>query len=255
MRTPTGESVLSRAVRIFEAFTPDAPALTVSEISRRTGLHLATASRLVAELVSHGFLARDADRRVRIGVRLWELGTRASPTLSLRDAAMPIMEGVHDVVGNHVQIGVLEGDEVLFLERLTAPGAVINYTRVAGRLPLHASSSGLVLLAHGPVDLQERILTGPLHAYTPHTITTATALRATLAAVRQQGYAYCPGYFHQDALGVAAPVRDSRGGVVAALSVVVPHDDGAASVVPVVRTAARGISRALAAQGAHGPHG
>ncbi|GAA3998500.1 IclR family transcriptional regulator domain-containing protein [Streptomyces plumbiresistens] len=63
---------------------------------------------------------------------------------------MPFTEGVHDVVGHHVQLGVLDGDEALFLERLTAPGAVINYTRIAGRLPLHASSSGLVLLAHGP---------------------------------------------------------------------------------------------------------
>ncbi|MCZ9342622.1 helix-turn-helix domain-containing protein, partial [Streptomyces sp. TRM76130] len=89
-------------MRILEAFTPDEQALTVSEISRRAGLHVATASRLVAELVSLGCLARDADRRVRIGVRLWELGTRASPTLSLRDAAMPFMEGVHDVVGHHV---------------------------------------------------------------------------------------------------------------------------------------------------------
>ncbi|MEU1191385.1 helix-turn-helix domain-containing protein [Streptomyces sp. NPDC005859] len=80
-------------MRILKAFTPDESALTVSEISRRTGLHVATVSRLVAELVSHGFLSRDADRRVRIGVRLWNPGTRASPTLSLRDAAMPFMEG------------------------------------------------------------------------------------------------------------------------------------------------------------------
>ncbi|MFD9290301.1 IclR family transcriptional regulator [Streptomyces sp. NPDC060030] len=158
MRTHSGESVLARAVRIFEAFTPEEPNLTVSEIARRTGLHVATASRLVAELVSHGFLARDADRRARIGLRMWELVTRASPALSPRDAAMPFMEGVHDVVGHHVQLGVLDGDEVLFLERLSAPGAVINYTRIAGRLPLHASSSGLVLLAHGPADLRERLL-------------------------------------------------------------------------------------------------
>lgn len=247
-----GESVLSRAVRILEVFTPDEPALTVSEISRRTGLHLATASRLVAELVTHGFLARDVDRQVRIGVRLWELGTRASPTLSLRDTAMPFMEGVHDVVEHHVQIGVLDAGEVLFLERLSAPGAIINYTRIAGRLPLHVSSSGLVLLAHGPVELQERVLAGPLRAYTPHTITSATALRSTLAAVRQQGYAFCPGYVHEDALGIAAPVRDGRGDVMAALAVIVPNEAGATSVVPVVRTAARGISRALAARDAHG---
>ncbi|MDW6057349.1 IclR family transcriptional regulator [Streptomyces sp. FXJ1.4098] len=252
MRTQGGESVLARVVRIFEAFTPEEPALTVSELSRRTGLHVATVSRQVAELVSYGFLTRDADRRVRIGTRMWELATRASSTLSLRDAAMPFMEGVHDVVGHHVQLGVLDGDEVLFLERLTAPGAVINYTRIAGRLPLHASSSGLVLLAHGPADLRRRALDKPLHRYTPNTPATAARLRAVLAEVRRQGYAYCPGYVHPDALGVAAPVRDARGEVVAALAVIVPNEAGASSVVPVVRTAARGVSRTLGAPGTSG---
>jgi DNA-binding IclR family transcriptional regulator len=248
VRTQNGESVLARAVRIFEAFTPEEPALTVSEISRRSGLHVATASRLVAELVSYGFLTRD-DRRVRIGMRLWELATWASPSLSLRNAAMPFMEGVHDVVGHHVQLGVLDGDEVLFLERLTAPEAVINYTRIAGRLPLHASSSGLVLLAHGPADLRARVLDGHLDRYTPDTPATAARLRAVLAEVRRQGYAYCPGYVHPDALGIAAPVRDARGEVVAALAVIVPNVAGGSSVVPVVRTAARGVSRALGAGG------
>jgi DNA-binding IclR family transcriptional regulator len=245
MKTPHHESVLSRAARILEAFSQDEPALTVSEIARRSGLHVATASRLVAELVAHGFLSRDDDRQVRIGVRLWELVTRASPTLSLRDTAMPFMEGVHDVVGHHVQLGVRDGDDVLFLERLSAPSAVINYTRVAGRLPLHASSSGLVLLAHGPVSLRERILAGPLTTYTPHTPATPAQLRAILADVRLQGYAYCPGYVHEEALGIAAPVRGGDGTVMAALAVIVPHDASAQAVVPVVRTAARGISRAL----------
>ncbi|MCX4409933.1 MULTISPECIES: IclR family transcriptional regulator [unclassified Streptomyces] len=247
MRTQHGESVLARVVRIFEAFTPEESALTVSEISRRTGLHVATGSRLVAELVSYGFLTREADRRVRVGMRMWELATRASPTLSLRDAAMPFMEGVHDVVGHHVQLGVLDGDEVLFLERLTAPGGVINYTRIAGRLPLHASSSGLLLLAHGPAELRRRVLDAPLQRYTPDTPATPARLRAVLADVRLQGYAYCPGYVHPDALGIAAPVRDAHGEVVAALAVIVPNEAGAMSVVPVVRTAARGVSRALGA--------
>ncbi|MFF5254608.1 IclR family transcriptional regulator [Streptomyces leeuwenhoekii] len=245
MKTPHRESVLSRAARILEAFSQDDPVLTVSEIARRSGLHVATASRLVGELVAHGFLGRDADRRVRIGVRLWELVTRASPTLSLRDAAMPFMEGVHDVVGHHVQLGVLDGDDVLFLERLSAPRAVINYTRIAGRLPPHASSSGLVLLAHGPTDLKERVLAGPLTAYTPATPATPARLRALLAEIRRRGYAYCPGYVHAEALGIAAPVRGADGTVAAALSVIVPNDASARAMVPVVRTAARGISRAL----------
>ncbi|MFF7883982.1 IclR family transcriptional regulator [Streptomyces sp. NPDC020794] len=247
MKVHTGESVLSRAVRIFEAFTADDVALTVSDIARRTGLHLATASRLVAELVEHGFLGRDDDRRVRIGMRLWELAMRASPTLSLRDAAMPFMEGVHDVTGHHVQLGVLEGNEVLFLERLSAPGAVINYTRIAGRLPLHVSSSGLVLLTHGAGELRERVLTGPLPGSTRRTPDTPERLRAELVDIRRQGYAFCPGYVHEDALGIAAPVRDERGLVVAALAVIVPNDSGARAMVPVVRTAALGVSQTLAA--------
>ncbi len=128
-RTQGGESVLSRVVRIVDAFRPGDTALSVTEIARRSGLHIATASRLVEELTGFGWLQRDDDRKVRIGVKMWEAVSRASPTLSLREAAMPVMEDLHAIVGQHIQLGVMEGDEVLFVERLTVPGAVINYTR------------------------------------------------------------------------------------------------------------------------------
>jgi DNA-binding IclR family transcriptional regulator len=152
------------------------------------------------------------------------------------------------VVGHHAQLGVLDGVEVLFVERLSAPGAVINYTRIAGRLPLHASSSGLVLLAHGPRELQEKVLAGPLPAFTAHTITTPDRLRRVLADVRRDGHAYCPGHIHPDALGVAVPVRDTRGAVVAAVAVIVPNDDQGRTVIPVLRAAARGIGRTAPVQ-------
>ena len=163
-RTATGESSIARAVRIFAAFTPDDTSLQVSEIARRAGLHVATASRLVAELAAHGLLERGPDRQVRLGVRMWELALRASPTLSLRDAAMPYLEDVHAVVGHHAQLGVLDGDDVLFVERLSARDAVVNLSRIAGRLPAHISSSGHVLLAHAPAEVQERALNRPLRS-------------------------------------------------------------------------------------------
>jgi len=244
-RTQSGESVLTRAVRIFEAFTPVEPVLSVSEIARRVPLHIATASRLVGELVGHGLLARQPDGRVRIGVRLWELAQRASPTLTLREAAMPFMEDLHGVIGHDVQLGVRDGDHALFVERLTAPGAVINCTRVAGRLPLNASSSGLVLLAHGPRELQHRVLAGPLSGYTSNTITTPDRLRGTLADIRRAGFALCAGHIHEDATGVAVPVRDGGNDVIAALSSVVPNDGNAYLQVPVLMAAARGITRML----------
>ena len=204
-RVATGESVLSRAVRIFESFTSTRRTLTVSEIARRSGLHVATASRLVAELVQHRMLARRPDGRVEIGVRMWELAERASPTVSLREAAMPFLEDLHAVVGHHVQLSVLDGDEALFVERLSAPGAVISYTQIAGRLPLYAASSGLVLLAHGPADLQERVLARPLERFTPHTVTDPDRLRALLAAVRRDGHAVCDGFIHIEASARAPP--------------------------------------------------
>lgn len=246
-RSAAGESVLSRAVRVLEAFGPDSPVLGVSELARRAGLPLATASRLVAELVRHGLLEREPDRRVRVGLRMWELASRASPALDLREAAMPYMEDLHAVVRQHTQLGVLEDRQVLFLERLTARGSVVNFTRIAGRLPLHVSSAGLVLLAHAPAELQESVLAGPLEAYTPATVTDPAALRRLLAQVRRDGAVVAPGYVHPDATGLAVPVRGRSGTVQAALSVVVPNDASARSCLPLLRYAARGLSRSLGA--------
>jgi DNA-binding IclR family transcriptional regulator len=153
---------------------------------------------------------------------------------------------VHAVVGQHAQLGLLDGQEVLFIERLSARDAVINYSRIAGRLPLHVSSSGHVLLAHGRPELQERILRGPLPRYTDNTITTPDALRAALAETHRRGYALVEGHVHEDAAGVAVPVRGALNEVVAALSVIVPNDGHAQTHVPVLLAAARGISRSLA---------
>jgi DNA-binding IclR family transcriptional regulator len=198
-------------------------------------------------------LERGPDREVRVGVRMWELASRASPTLSLRDAAMPYLEDVHAVVGHHAQLGVLDGDDVLFVERLSARDAVINYSRVAGRLPAHGSSSGHVLLAFGPPELQERILDGVLERYTDNTLTTRPALQASLAETRRRGYAVLPGHVHPEATGVAVPIRNALNEVVAALSVIVPNDGRAQAHVPVLLAAARGITRTLS--GTHpSPH-
>lgn len=237
--------MLERTVRILEVFDADNVAVSVTTIAERAELPLSTASRLVDELVSHGLLHRDAHRRVRIGVRLWELASRASPTRGLRDAAMPFLEDVHAVVGHHVQLGVRQDDEVLFVERLSSPGAVINYTRIAGRLPLHASSSGLVLLAHSRPELQARIAERRLAAYTEETITDPATLRTVLAEIRHTGAAVCPGFIHPDALGIAVPVRDASEAVVAALAVIVPRTDSPRAHIPILQAAARGIRREI----------
>ncbi|MFE7723899.1 IclR family transcriptional regulator [Nocardia rhizosphaerihabitans] len=245
-RSTSGESLMSRVVRIYEAFGSEHRAVTLTELAQRSDLPLATASRLVSELIEHGWLYRDAQRRVCVGVRMWELVSRAAPTVGLREAAVPIMADLHAAVGHHVQLAVLQDREVLYIERLSASRAIRNRVRVAGRLPLHATSSGLVLLAHSPSGVQEMALSRPLRALTPRTITDPVALRSALSEVRRTGVAYCPGFVDECATGIAVPVRGSGNQVVAALSVLVPHDLAARRVIPVLRSAGCDISSSLA---------
>ncbi|MBN9187143.1 IclR family transcriptional regulator [Microbacterium sp.] len=245
--SPSGDSVTDRLLRVLETFTPTRTVQTASEIGRRAGLPSSTAHRVVGELVEAGLLERDDDRHVRVGMRLWELATRSSRALRLRQAALPAMERVQSRVHEHTQLAILEQDEALFLERLSSPDATSNITRVAGRLPLHASSSGLVLLAFAEPELQERILAGPLPASARATITDAAALRRKLAEVRRLDHAVAPGYIEDVATGIAVPVRDDAGTVIAALSVVVPRDAPVEPPLRELRAAARSIHAVLRA--------
>lgn len=244
-RRSDGRSALDRVVAVLDAFPRDRPALTVGQIARRSGLSSATAYRIVNELADLGLLERHGTE-VSVGVRLWEIASRAPRALGLREAAMPFLEDVQAVTRQHVQIGVLEGSEVLFIERLSARDSVVNFTVVGGRLPLYASSSGLVLLAHGGHELLDQVLTAPRTAFTDRTPVAESALRQVLAGVRRRGYVACPGFLHPDAMGIAVPVRDAAGAVVAAMGVVVPVQGTSVNAhVMSLRTASLGITRVL----------
>ncbi|MGN8554142.1 UNVERIFIED_CONTAM: IclR family transcriptional regulator [Microbacterium sp. SLM126] len=244
--SPSGDSMTERIVRVLETFTADRSMQSAAEIGRRAGLPSSTAHRMVEELVDAGLLERDQDRRVHLGMRLWELALRGSTALRLRQAALPFMEQVQADIREHTQLAVLEQDEALFLERLSHPDAGANITRIAGRLPLHASSSGLVLLAHAPAALRERVLAGPLRALAPETVTDPALLRRLLADVRRAGLVIAPGSVEAVSTGVAVPVRDA-GEVIAALSVVLPRDTAPDAAIAALRAAAAGTEATLRA--------
>ncbi len=242
--SPSGESMIVRIVRILDTFSAERTVQTASEIGRRAGLPSATAHRLVDELVAAGMLERDEEHRVRLGMRLWELALRGSTALRLRQAALPHMETVQASVREHTQLAVLEQEEALFLERLSHPEAGANITRVAGRLPLHASSSGLVLLAHADPALRERVLAAPLRSVGPGAITEATVLRRALAEIRRTGAVVAPGSIEAVSTGVAVPIREA-GEVIAALSVVLPREADTGPALRALAAAARAIEADL----------
>jgi len=243
--SPTGDSVADRLIRVLATFTPTRTVQTASEIGRRAQLPRSTAHRFIGELVTAGLLERDEDKRIRVGMRLWELATRSSQALRLRQAAMPSMERVQQRIKEHTQLAIEEQGTALFLERLSAPDSGANVTRVAGRLPLHASSSGLVLLAFGDRDLQESILAAPLPAISAETITDPAVLRRKLAEVRQLGHAVAPGYVEGVSTGVAVPIRDETGTVIAALSMVLRREMPVDDALVELHRAAKEIEGAL----------
>lgn len=243
--SPSGDSVTGRLVRVLDTFTPTRTAQTAAEIGRRAGLPPSTAHRFVGELVEAGLLERDGDGRIRVGMRLWELATRSSHALRLRQAALPAMERVQARIGEHTQLAILEQDEALFLERLSGQDAGANVTRVAGRLPLNASSSGLVLLAYADADVRERVLSAPLRRLTAATPATPEAVRRKLDEIRTLGHAIAPGFVEDVSTGVAVPVRGEAGQATAALSAILPREAATAPVLEELHRAAREIERAL----------
>jgi DNA-binding IclR family transcriptional regulator len=237
-------SVTSRIFDILTSFVPGESRLTLTEIGRRTGLPLATAHRLVGELVRVGGLEREEGGTYRIGVRLWEIGSLAPIRGGLRELAMPFMEDLYEATHENIQLAVLAGTEAMILEKISGRQSVRIVTRVGGRLPLHATGVGKVLLAHAPPELVETVLAGPLERLASNTITDPEALRRDLALVRSRGWSSTRDEMTERAMSVGAPVYGPEHDVVAALSVVVDSRTGDPErLAPPVRTAARSLSR------------
>ncbi|ALU73444.1 IclR family transcriptional regulator (plasmid) [Rhodococcus erythropolis R138] len=238
----SGRTVLSRALAILAAFTVDRPELTLAQLCRITDLRHSTAHRQVAELLEWGAVERLPNGAYVIGLRLWELGTLNPRALPLRAHALPIMEDLHSATRQHVQLAVLEGMEAVVVERISGQTVVSVASPVGGRLPLHATAAGRVLLAYGGEDLFRYVTGSTLARFTVSTITEAEPLRRVTAQCRHDGFAVVREELTTGTYSVAAPILDSRGQVEAALSVV-SSNSKVRAMAPAVVLAARGVSR------------
>ncbi|MEU7379660.1 MULTISPECIES: IclR family transcriptional regulator [unclassified Streptomyces] len=236
------KSVAARALRILDTFDSEHYELSLSDISRRSGLPVATCHRLVRELVEWGGLLRTGGR-YRIGHKLWSLGLLSESHHGLAELAAPYMHDVLFLTKHVVNLFVLDGAHALLLERIsgTQPGPALH--RVGDRLALHASAGGKAFLAYGPPELARAALANP-QRLTPHTVIDPTRLRRELEQVRRKGYAMTLEEAVEGAHGIAVPVTAAGGGVIAALGVVtVGTRPRPAGIVPVLQIAARSIAR------------
>lgn len=247
-RPPSGDPVVDRALALLGAFDSSRPYLSLSELSRRTGIPASSALRLAGRLLEWGALERGTDGRFSIGLRLWEVASLTPRSHELRQVALPFMGDLEEVTRQHVLLAVREGEEALMVERLSSHGAVAALYRPGGRMPLHSTGVGLVLLAFAESGFQEEVLAQPLVHQPEQVPVSSAALRRTLAEIRRDGLATFRRGAPRPIVSVAAPVHDAQGTVVAALSVLVPAENAEPRLLgPAVRTAARGISRGLGA--------
>ncbi len=239
-----GIEVLNRAVDVLAAFTQGpGTTLSLAEIARRTELPKPTLHRLLAALEVLGLVERVGTGH-QLGIRLFELGEHVPRKQRLREAALPFLQDLYEASHDTVHLAVLDGTDVVYLERIRGHRAGNVASRVGGRLPAYSTGVGKSLLAFNP-EAAEATMAMPLVARTPYTITNPAVLAEELTRIRQCGISFDR---EENSLGVtcvAAPILvDDR--AIAAISITCsPPRTDVERYAPAVKTAALGIRRTL----------
>ena len=203
-----------RVLTLLASFEDSRPELSVTEIAKALGVHKSTASRLAATLERTGFLARSG-RRYRLGVEIIRLGTVALRSADIVATMQPAMEKLSQLTGETINLAVPAGADVLNVAEVASTYILSSSGGWVGRRTRpHAAANGKVLMAYRAIAVPDG-----LERYTARTITSPSALRAELAAVRRNGYATAVGELEEGLVAVAAPVFGAGRACVAALSV------------------------------------
>ena len=218
---------LERGLGILAAFTPNQPLLGVSELARSVGLSRSTTHRYMATLTRLGYLQQDrATSRYRLGPRVLDLGFSAINSMELRAISAPYLQQLSDEVGYTVNMAILEGSDILYVERCRSSRAgqreIDLNLHVGSRLPAYCTSMGKVMLAFLDPAERDAVLDGvQLARRGPNTLTERRALEAELDRVRERGLALNNEELAYGLRSIAVPVRSSTGDVAAAINLAV----------------------------------
>jgi DNA-binding IclR family transcriptional regulator len=233
-------SMIDRVVEILDSF--DSPGgLTLAQVVARTGLPRSSTHRILESLVRIKWLHRE-EHTYHLGIRVLELGTLAAHQHELRSAAMPHLHELQSATGLVVHLALLDGTDIVYLDKLGGRFSMRVPSRVGGRAPAHCTGAGKAMLAFADETVIEELLRGPVVAPTSVSISSATRLRAELTRVRERGIAFD----REEAVAgigcVAAPIS-TYGAPTAAVSVCGPISRmNLERLVSVVRAAAHKIS-------------
>lgn len=214
-----GVQSLNRALDILEALALEPRGLTLTELSNRVGLHKSTVHRLLATLSARHYV-EDISNGCRLGLRVVELGSRLLNTMELRTEAAPLLRALSSRLGRVVHLGVLDEGEVVYLEKVEPVDSIRMYSHIGRRAPFHCTGLGKVMAAyHSEDEVQRWVEQFGLPRKTTNTIVDSALLQQELARIREQGFGFDEIEHEENIRCVAAPIRDYRGIVIAAVSV------------------------------------
>jgi DNA-binding IclR family transcriptional regulator len=232
---------LDRALTVVERLAEGAR--TLDQLAEAVDVHKSTVLRLLRTLEAHRFVQREGARHYRLGTALFDLAHQSLEDRDVRRAVEPALRELNESTGHTVHLATYEDGEVVYIDKFDSKHQVRMYSRIGKRAPLHCTAVAKVLLASLPTAERDTLVAGmEFPALTANTITTAPAYLAELVTVAERGWAM-DDREHEDFIHcVAAPIRDARGDVVAAVSVSVPvvltDKEGLLALVPPLRETA-----------------
>lgn len=214
-------ATLERGLSVLSLFSNDSSELTLTEISKSAELNMTTSLRIASTLESAGYLRRDPQtKRYRPSIKVLQLGFTALRSLGLRQAARPHLERLSRETGETVSHAVLDGFEIVYIDRIRNRQIVGVVLGMGSRVPAHCTSMGKAILAFLPNEqLVARLNGRQLEACTASTISDIETLKADLVKVRKQGYAINNQELAVGLRAVAAPILGEHGDVLAAINI------------------------------------
>lgn len=238
--------VVTKVLHILETLHDAPSGLQLKDVAQLTGINKSTAYRFLAHLEHEGYVFRDSSGAYAIGVRLARLASGASYQTTLRKLSRPILQQLWRVTGETVNIAVLDGREVLYLDVMESSHTFRLVSQVGMRRPVYCTALGKAMLAFIPEEEQQYFFDGmSFERFTPHTIRGATQLRKEFALIRQRGYSIDNEEAYLGSRCIGAPIFEASGKITAALSVSGPTTRVTREKVTVVAAAAKSAATAI----------
>jgi len=246
-KSPYQVQVIDRALSILDLLSAQGPDLTLAEISDRLQLHKSTVHRLIMVLERHNLLERNSvNGRYRLGLKLFELGTKAVSQLNLRERARPFLERLVLETSETVHLCVLDDSEVVYLDKVEPERSVRMATSIGRRNPAHCTAVGKAMMASLPGTQVESIVRKQgMRAVTSHTITSLLELKKELERIRKLGYSVDNEEIEEGVRCVGCVVRNFSGEPLAAISISGPAFRLTPEKVPVLASAVMAVARDL----------